>query len=114
MKFDLTKFPVGDDDNQLKDERGEKPVTYREVFMKCLVAEPADAMGRSTVQGEERFNRFDLWQRFKHASRLIELDPKEIITCTNAARDAFPIIIGGQCRDFLKKPEQDVSENQAR
>lgn len=104
MKFDLTKFPVAEDDTQVKDEKG-VPGNYRTAFMKAF-ANDFDEAGQP-IRGEEKFKRFDMWQKFKHAGNTIELSAEEIIQATKVARDAFPILIAGQCRDFLTKPELD-------
>jgi hypothetical protein len=102
MLFDLTKFPVSEDDTQLKDEKG-KLANYRMAFMKAF-ANDLDENGQP-IRGEEKFIRFDMWQKFKHAPDLVDLSAEEITKATKAARDAFPILVAGQCRDFLTKPE---------
>lgn len=113
MLFDLDKFPVSEDDTQLKDEKG-KLATYRDAFMKAATND-FDTNGQP-VRGEEKFKRFDIWQKMKHANQLVDLDAKEVTYLTDLARDAFPILIAGQCRDFLKapEPEKGVAENTAR
>lgn len=107
MKFDLTKFPIAEDDTQLKDEKGNL-ANYRMAFMKAF-ANDLDENGQP-VRGEEKFKRFDMWRLFKHAGNYIELTAEEIVQATKAARDAFPILVAGQCRDFLKKPEPETQE----
>jgi hypothetical protein len=104
MKFDLSKFPVAEDDTQLKDEKGNL-ANYRTAFMKAFVND-FDENGQP-IRGEEKFKRFDMWQKFKKAIAKIDLTAEEITFSTKAARDAFPILIAGQCRDFLTKPEPD-------
>jgi hypothetical protein len=99
MKFDLTKFPVSEDGQQLKDEKGVL-ANYRTAFMKAFASD-ADENGQP-VRGEEKFKRFDMWLKFKNANANIELSAEEVVQATKVARDAFPIIIAGQCRDFLK------------
>lgn len=105
MLFDLTKFPIAEDDTQLKDEKG-KLATYRDAFMKAA-ANDFDTNGQP-VRGQEKFKRFDMWHKLKHARNLIALDAAEVVYLTELARDAFPILVAGQCRDFLKKPEPEV------
>jgi len=104
MKFDLTKFPVNEIDEQVKDEKG-KLSTFKDAFMKAFTID-FDESGQP-IRGEEKFKRFDMWQKFKKANGSIELTAEEVVLCTKVARDAFPILIAGQCRDFLTKPESE-------
>lgn len=104
MLFDLNKFPIAEDNTQLKDEKGAL-ANYRVAFMKAS-ANDFDTSGQP-VRGEEKFKRFDMWFKIKHADQLIELGANEIVYLTELARDAFPILVAGQCRDFLKKPEPE-------
>lgn len=104
MKYDLSKFPVSDDNEQLKDEKG-KSAFFRDAFMKAAASD-FDANGQP-VRGEEKFKRFDMWRKIKHADQFVDLDAKEVTYLTELARDAFPVLIAGQCRDFLAKPESN-------
>lgn len=105
MRFDLTKFPLNEMDEQVKDEKGNLG-TYREAFMKAA-ANDFDGQGQP-VRGEEKFKRFDMWRKIKHAGASINLEASEITYLTELCRDAFPVLVAGQCRDFLKKPEPDA------
>jgi len=111
MRFDLTKFPLNELDEQVKDEKG-KLGTYREAFMRAAANDftgERDQMGNSIpVRGEEKFKRFDMWQKVKHSNGRIDLDAREVIYLTELCRDAFPVLVAGQCRDFLKRPEPDA------
>jgi hypothetical protein len=107
MKFDLTKFPLAEDDTQLKDEKGNL-ANYRMAFMKAAATD-FDSVGQP-VRGEEKFKRFDMWRKIKHAGSIIELDAGEVVYLTMLARDAYPVIVAGQCRDFLAKPEVEVGD----
>jgi hypothetical protein len=104
MRFDLTKFPVAEDDTQLRDEKG-VPANYRMAFMKAF-SNDLDENGQP-VRGEEKFKRYDMYTKFRKANGSIDLTAEEIVLATKAARDAFPIIVAGQCRDFLAKPEDN-------
>lgn len=106
MKYDLSKFPVGEDDSQLKDEKGQL-ADYRMAFMKAF-ANDFDEAGQP-IRGEEKFKRFDMYQKFKSATTIIDLAAEEVVLATKAARDAFPILVAGQCRDFLANPEGAVT-----
>jgi hypothetical protein len=103
MKFNLTKFPIGEDDKQLKDENG-KNVTFKEVLIKAITS-AVDGRGQQ-VQGEEKFKRFDMYMRLKKSKGIVELNAEDVVMLTNAAQ-AFPVIVAGECRDFLAKPESE-------
>lgn len=107
MKYDLSKFPVSDDNEQLKDEKGSLAF-FKTALMKAA-ANDFDTNGQP-VRGEEKFKRFDMWRKIKHAGQFVELDAKEVTYLTELARDAFPVLIAGQCRDFLAKPENEIVE----
>jgi len=104
MKFDLTKFPLSDDDTQLKDEKG-KLSNYRDVFLKGLAAD-IDEMG-NPIRGEDKFKRFDMYMKFKTANGRIDLSAEEVVMLTKVVL-VFPTIVAGQSRDFLAKPEPEI------
>lgn len=104
MRYDLSKFPIGDDDTQLKDETG-KPVTYREVFMKAA-SNDMDENG-APVRGEIKFKHYDLYTKIKKAIAIVDLTIDEVAMLKQRSL-AFPTIVAGQARDLLAKPDQDL------
>lgn len=104
MKFDLTKFPLSDDDTQLKDEKG-KLANYRDVFLKGLASD-VDDMGQP-IRGEEKFKRFDMYMRVKTAHGRVEFSAEDVVMLTKVVL-VFPTLVAGQTRDFLSKPEPEV------
>lgn len=100
MRFNLTKFPVGDDDANLKDEKG-ADANFRLCLMKALSAD-VDGEGQP-IKGEDKFKRFDLYMKVKKSNGTVDLTAEEVVLATNAAK-AFPVIVAGQCRDFLAHP----------
>lgn len=107
MKFDLTKFPVAEDDTQLKDEKG-KLSTYRDVFIKGLVSD-IDKDG-NPIRGEAKFKRFDMYMKFKKSAAIIDLSAEDVVMLTDVVL-VFPSIVAGQARDFLAKPETMAVED---
>jgi hypothetical protein len=107
MKFDLSKFPVSDDDTQLKDEMG-KFATYRTVLMKAAANE-FDENGQP-LRGSVKMDRYDLYLRIKKlTSNFIDFSAEDLVAL-NVGILGFPIVIAGQARDFLKAPLPEVQE----
>lgn len=103
MKFDLTKYPVSDDGEQLKDEK-DKLSNYRDMFMKALAAD-LDGNGEQ-VKGEEKYKRYDMYTRFRKSISTIELTAEEVVYLSKVIL-VFPVTVAGQGRDFLAKPEAE-------
>lgn len=102
MKYDLGKFPVGPDDNQLKDETG-KDATYRQTFMVALTNEQDENGVR--LSGKQKYERYDLWSKIKKApGNDIQFTAEEVVLLKNATQ-ALPLLVAGQARDYLDKPE---------
>jgi hypothetical protein len=103
MIFDISKFPVNELDEQLKDEKG-KLVTFKETIIKALMAD-LDEAGNALRNAEQKFKRFDLYMKFKNAKGKVELDAKEVVTITEACIGGFPSFIAGQIKAHLAVPE---------
>lgn len=103
MKFDLSKFPVAEDDTQLKDEKG-KLANYRDLFIKALTSD-IQSNGQP-ILGEDKFKRYDMYTKIKKAIAIIDFSAADVVMLTDAAL-VFPSIVAGQARDFLAKPEAD-------
>lgn len=104
MKFDLKLYPVSDDGEQLKDEKGLN-ANYRQIFLKACAAD-IDGNG-DAIKGEAKFKMFDMWMRVKNSTDTIELSAEDIVFLTKQCL-VFPVIVAGQVRDFLKKPLPEV------
>lgn len=107
MKFDLSKFPVSDDDTQLKDETG-KPATYRTVLMKAAANE-VDVEG-VPLRGAAKMDRYDLYLRIKKNKGNFISFSIDDLAALHVGILGFPIVIAGQARDFLVSPETEVVE----
>jgi hypothetical protein len=103
MIFDISKFPVNQLDEQLKDETG-KLVNFKQTIIKALMAD-VDEAGNALRNAEQKFKRFDLYMKFKNAKDKIELDAKEVVTITEACVGGFPSFIAGQVKAHLAVPE---------
>lgn len=108
MKYNLALFPVAEDGTQLKDEKG-NPADFRVTLKKAFTSD-ADSQGQP-IRGEEKFKRWDMWLRIKEAPPIIELSAEEVVYITHMCRDAFPVLIAGQCRDFLRNPMKDPAKS---
>jgi hypothetical protein len=108
MIFDISKFPVNQLDEQLKDETG-KLVNFKQTIIKALMAD-VDEAGNALRNAEQKFKRFDLYMKFKNAKDKIELDAKEIVTITEACVGGFPSFIAGQVKAHLAVPEPTPPE----
>lgn len=102
MKYDLTKFPVGEDDVQLKDEAG-KPSTYKHALIKAVAA-GIKTDGQPITDGELKMKHYALYLKLKKANGSVNLDSEEVKVLSDAVM-LYPIIIAGQCRDFLNQKE---------
>jgi hypothetical protein len=101
MRYDISKFPVNEEDTQLKDEKG-KLTTYRDVFIKALASD-MDQNGQP-VRGEEKFKRYDLYLKVKKTQAILEdITPAEADYLEQACL-VFPSVVAGQVRDFLRNP----------
>lgn len=101
MQYDLSLFPVSDDDQPLKDETG-KPSNFRKTLI-TLCAADVDGDGQP-VKGTEKVKRFEIYMKLKAATRVVDLSSDEVGLLSQAAL-AFPTIIAGQVRYFLdQKP----------
>jgi|SRR5882672_6864730 len=101
MKYDITLFPVSDDDKQLMDETGQ-PVNYRKLLIRICAAE-VDGQGQP-IRGEAKMQRYEIYSKLKKATTSIELDSEETSLLISAAL-AFPTIVAGQVRDYLNQKE---------
>lgn len=96
MKYDLNKFPVSDDDEQLKDELG-RPANYRTVLMK--------AASGFEAKEDEKFEAYDVYLKLKKAKDgKVDLTVNEIALLMRAIK-GFPIVIAGQAKAFLDQKE---------
>lgn len=102
MLYNLKKFPVSDDDTQLKDDKGVN-ANYRNVFIKALTSD-VDEQGNPLRDGAEKFKRFDLYMKIKAVQGLVELEIDELAMLKKLAV-IFPTVVAGQIRDFLATPE---------
>lgn len=102
MKYDLTKFPVGEDDVQLKDETG-KPSTYKHALTKAVLA-GIRPDGQPITDPELKMKHYALYVKLKKANGTTNLDADEVKLLADAVM-VYPIIIAGQCRDFLNQKE---------
>lgn len=104
MQYNLSKFPVGENDAQLKDENMNL-VTYREILMTCV---SSDRQGDgSPVQGPGKFIRYQIWKKLKKEKQTINLTAEEVALLKDACQ-VFPVIVMGQVVEFLEAPEKDV------
>lgn len=103
-KFDVTKFPIGQDGKQLLTEDGH-PAMFRNACIVAITSE-MDADG-VRLHSKKKFDHYDIYVRLKNSDRFIELDDEDIATLTTAAL-ALPIVVAGQIRDWLAAPEPDA------
>ena len=102
MQYDLSQFPVSDDGEQLKNEKGVS-VTYRETLMKAI-ANDMSPDGGTPLPSSTKFPRYDLYTKIrKNGGDIIDLTVDEV-SMLNAAALAFPAIVAGQVRDYLNNP----------
>lgn len=102
MKYDLTLFPVSDDNEQLKDEKGAL-VTFRQVLLKVIVADN-DSNGQ-IFPLEEKMARYAIYKKLKKAKEVVELSPEEAALLNKSAL-SFATVIAGQTCDFLNQTEE--------
>lgn len=104
MKYDLTKFPVGEDDQQLKDDTG-KLAFYKQAFIKALLSEPNPMVpGAQPLSNDVKMKRYALYVKLKKANGTTNLDTDEVAILSDAVM-LYPTLIAGQCRDFLNQKE---------
>lgn len=106
MHYNLAKFPIGQNDKQLKDENG-KDATYRETLMQAISAD-IDSEGQP-IRGQKKFIRYAIWKKLKAASGNIFLTAEEVALLTECAT-LFPVIVAGQVKDYLENPEKSPED----
>jgi hypothetical protein len=105
MKYNLAMFPVSEDDEQLKDDKG-RLATFRETLMKGMTTDVNGDNPQIPINTEEKFKRWEMWRKFKVATTEVELTPEEVTFVTKVCGIAFPVLVAGQCREFLRNPEK--------
>lgn len=103
MRYDLNKFPLGSNDEQLRQPDNVSLATWRETLIMAVTQEEQG----SPVRGKVKFDRYDVYKKLKGASQYVDLSIDQVKILSDLC-DVFPIIVAGQMKEFLESPEGET------
>lgn len=92
------KVLLNEDDKELKG-KNEKPFTLKDACFQSLMATFPD---EQALAGEEKFKRYELYQKIKAAPDPVEISAEEVSLLKKLVGKAYGPLIVGQCWNMLE------------
>lgn len=92
------KILVDQDDQEIKTDKG-KPFTLKDACFQALGATFPD---EQNLSGEEKFKRYELYQKIKGGTDPVELVAEDVALLKKLTGKAYGALIVGQCWNLLE------------